>query len=450
MKRVFFILLILGIFVPAIWFFICKFEGSEPEVKVTLPSVYLKKSYEMDLKIVEKGTGLRKIIVSIMQKGNEKILLEKEYDSPGLMSMLSDKKQLTDDFSIPVQSWKYGMTDGEAVIKIHASDFSWQGWNKGNIAYIEKEVIIDSKPPKINILTKQHNMTRGGTGLVVYKVFEENVTTGVRVGENYFPGASGLFNDKNIHAAFFALDHNQGPGTQIAVLAEDVAGNISKRGFYHYIREKNFKTDTLTISDWFLNNRIANFDLGEKQGAFSSKKNPLLASFLYVNEDMRKENVKTILGLSDKSSNQMFWEGKFKRLAGAARKAGYADKRIYKYKGKEIDRATHLGIDLASTANAPVPAANSGKVILAKSVGIFGNTVIIDHGFRVMSLYSHLNNISVNEGDMVNKSDIIGNTGYTGLAGGDHLHFSMIIHNIFVNPIEWWDTAWIKNNVTAK
>jgi len=450
MKRVVLLVLILAFFISVVWLLVCKFEGKDPEIKVTLPSIYLKKNYEMDLKLADKGTGFRKIIVSIMQKGNEKVLLSKEYDSPGLFSMFSDKKVLDSSFVIPVQSWKYGMTDGEAVIKIHASDYSWRGWNKGNISYIEKQVVIDSKPPKISILTKQHNIERGGTGLVVYKVFEKDVKTGVLVGENYFPGAPGMFEDHNVHAAVFALDHMQGPGTQISVVAEDVAGNKSKRGFYHYIRDKNFRKDILNISDRFLNSKITDFDIGSKEGSFESAKNPLLKKFLYVNETVREENVKKILSIPKKTENQILWNGKFSRLAGSARRSGFADRRIYKYKGKEIDRAVHLGIDLASTSNAQVPAANSGKIILAQYVGIFGNTIIIDHGFGLCSLYAHLNEFLVNEGDSVNKGDFIGTTGYTGLAGGDHLHFSMLVHNVFVNPVEWWDGSWIKNNITSK
>ena len=97
-----------------------------------------------------------------------------------------------------------------------------------------------------------------------------------------------------------------------------------------------------------------------------------------------------------------------------------------------------------------VQAANSGRVILAEFVGIFGNTVIIDHGFGLASLYSHMSQISIKEGDMVKTGDDLGSTGVTGLAGGDHLHFSMIVHNVFVNPVEWWDDSWIKNNITSK
>ncbi|MCK5350296.1 MAG: M23 family metallopeptidase, partial [Desulfobacula sp.] len=340
---------------------------------------------------------------------------------------LSGSKTIKDSFIIPVEFWKYGMTDGEAVIRIMVSDYSWRGWNKGNICYTEKKVIIDSKPPKVSILTKRHNIERGGAGLVIYKIFEENVKSGVKAGDNFFPGHAGLFENKNIYAAFFALNHMQGPGTQLSVVAEDIAGNITKRGFHHYIRDKNFKTDILNIPDRFLEQKIPDFDVDAKNGSLQKEENPLLKKFLYINSQVRKENVEKILSIPQITENKKYWDGRFLRLRGSARRAGFADRRIYKYKGKEIDRAVHLGIDLASTSNAPVKAANSGKVIFAQSVGIFGNTVIIDHGFGLCSLYSHLNQISVNKEALVKKGDDIGFTGLTGLAGGDHLHFSMIV-----------------------
>ncbi len=450
MKRVVFLVLILVILIPLIWVLVYKFEGKKSVVDIKLPSLYLKKSYEMSVNVTDHKTGLRKIIVSIMQQGKEKILLERQYESPGFLGLLSGSKTIKDSFIIPVEFWKYGMTDGDAVIRIMVSDYSWRGWNKGNICYTEKKVIIDSKPPKVSILTKRHNIERGGAGLVIYKIFEENVKSGVKAGDNFFPGHAGLFENKNIYAAFFALNHMQGPGTQLSVVAEDIAGNITKRGFHHYIRDKNFKTDILNIPDRFLEQKIPDFDVDAKNGSLQKEENPLLKKFLYINSQVRKENVEKILSIPRITENKKYWDGRFLRLRGSARRAGFADRRIYKYKGKEIDRAVHLGIDLASTSNAPVKAANSGKVIFAQSVGIFGNTVIIDHGFGLCSLYSHLNQISVNKEALVKKGDDIGFTGLTGLAGGDHLHFSMIVHNVFVNPVEWWDSAWIKNNIISK
>ncbi|WP_300461010.1 M23 family metallopeptidase [Desulfobacula sp.] len=450
MKRGVVLVLFLIVFLPIAWVLFNKFENQEPVVDIQIPSLYLKKSYEMSVHVTDRETGLRKIMVSIMQQGREKVLLEKKYASSRFLGVLSDSKITQDNFIIPVQFWKYGMTDGEAVFRIMVSDFSWRGWNKGNISYTEKKVIIDSIPPKVIVLTKRHNVERGGAGIVMYRLFEENVKSGVKVGDNFFPGHPGLFEDQQIHTAFFALSHRQGPGSQIAVIAEDMAGNITQRGFHHYIRDKNFKTDVLNISDRFLKRKMPDFDIGDRSESFQTGKTPLLNKFLYINGELRTKNVETILKVPQKTENKKYWDGIFLRLKGSARRAGFADRRIYKHNGQEIDRAVHMGVDLASTANASVKAANSGRVILTQFVGIFGNTVIIDHGFGLCSLYAHLNQISVNEGDLVEKGDNIGATGLTGLAGGDHLHFSMIVHNVFVNPVEWWDGTWIKNNITSK
>lgn len=450
MKKVFLTLVFLAVAIPLAWILFYKYEGVAPRVEVTLPSLYLKKSYEMSLDVSDKGTGLRKIVVSILQKDNEKVLLEQNYPPASVVSLFSNQRVNKDSFIIPVESRKYGMNDGEALIRIMVADYSWRGWNSGNVFYVEKKVVIDTKPPRVKVLSSDHNIERGGSGLVLYRLFEENVVSGIMVGDNFFTGHSGMFNDKAVYAAFFALDHTQGPGTQMFVTARDLAGNSVKRGFHHYIRDKNFKTDTLNISDRFLEFKMPDFDLDEIEGTFAGSQNPLLDKFLYINGKLRKKNVNTILSVPADTVGDQLWEGRFSRLAGAATRSHWADRRTYKYKGKEIDRAIHLGIDLASTANAKVRAANGGRVIMAEAVGIFGNSVIIDHGFGLASLYSHLNEITVNKGDELSKGDVIGMTGLTGLAGGDHLHFSMIVHNVFVNPVEWWDPVWIKNNVTSK
>jgi len=141
------------------------------------------------------------------------------------------------------------------------------------------------------------------------------------------------------------------------------------------------------------------------------------------------------------------WRQEFKRPAGA-RRAGFADERHYFYKGKEIDQAFHMGIDIASTAHAPVSAANDGRVVFADYNGIYGNTIVIDHGMGLMSLYSHLSQIDVTNGQQVKRGQIIGYTDSTGLAGGDHLHFGMMLGGSFIDPVEWWDRRWIHDHIT--
>ncbi|WDP86613.1 MAG: M23 family metallopeptidase [Desulfobacter sp.] len=451
MKKAVFVLVFLAVMVPLAWVLFYKYEGKAPQADISLPSNYLKKSYEMNLTVRDQGIGLRRVMVSLMQNGNEKVLLDKTYPPSSILSLFSDMKKNTDSFKIPVESRKYGMNDGDAVIRILILDYSWHGWNKGNQFYEERQVVIDTKPPQIRVLSQQHNVTKGGTGLVLYRINEENIKSGVMVGEHFFPGYPGIVKDTAVFASFFALDHHQGPGTRIFVKATDPAGNVSKRGFHHYISDKNFKTDVLNISDRFLERKVPDIDIGpEKEQSLSTGKHSLLNKFLYVNKVLREKNVNTVLAVPQDTVGQLMWEGRFVRLAAAANRAGFADRRIYKHRGREIDRAVHMGVDLASTSNAKVAAANGGRVIMTRDVGIFGNTVIIDHGFGLASLYAHLSDIRVQEGDEVSKGDIIGNTGLTGLAGGDHLHFSMIVNNVFVNPLEWWDSTWIKHNITSK
>lgn len=129
-------------------------------------------------------------------------------------------------------------------------------------------------------------------------------------------------------------------------------------------------------------------------------------------------------------------------MAGSA-KAGFADHRTYFYKGKAIDKQVHLGMDIASTRHVPIKAAGTGIVVFGDYLGIYGNMVLIDHGQGLFSLYSHLSQINVSPGDLLQKGDILGNSGTSGMAGGDHLHFSILVNGIFVTPKEWWDQHWI-------
>ncbi len=449
MKKLFVLVIFAGILVLLIWVLTYRFEGTSPGLAVDLPAMYIKDRMALSLDIKDAKTGLREVQVRLIQQDIEKTLLKKTYPPAPVFTLFPGKNRMEDRLVIPVEVNRHGLNDGTATLHIQVRDQSWRGWNRGNLSEETLSVIIDTRPPKIEVLTRQHNVERGGAGLVIYKLFEPDVKSGIRVGDRFFPGHSGMFDQTDIHAAFFALDHTQGPGTRIWVTAEDAAGNTTRKGFYHYIRDRGFKSDVLTISDSFLGLTMPDFHLGDREAQFEKADNPLLEKFQVVNTELRNANVKKVLSIPADTEPQILWDKKFERMAGATR-AGFGDRRTYTYNGKEIGQSRHMGIDLASTALSPVGAANSGRIIMAQPVGIFGNTVIIDHGFGLASLYSHLSNMAVSEGDRVEKGDIIGNTGMTGLAAGDHLHFSMIVHNVFVNPLEWWDPNWIENNITAK
>ena len=325
-------------------------------------------------------------------------------------------------------------------------DYSWRDWWKGNKTYLEKTVVIDTQPPEIEVLSRAHNINQGGAGLVIFRTSENCSQSGVRVGDKFFPGHAGFFDDPLVYLTFIALGYQQGRDTEIRVTAVDQAGNQAENSFYYHIRRKVFRKDKINISDRFLNRKLPEFSSYISRGASTSA----VDKFLEVNRGLRGANYQTIAAACRNPAQKIHWQGRFLRLPKSASRARFADHRTYYYQGKQIDRQDHQGIDLASVVNSPVPAANTGAVIFAQPLGIYGKTVILDHGYGLFSMYSHLSQIAVNIGDIVSKGDKLGRTGSTGMAGGDHLHFSILINDTFVNPVEWWDMKWIQNNVTSK
>jgi hypothetical protein len=312
---------------------------------------------------------------------------------------------------------------------------------------METPVLIDTHPPKVDVLTRFHYVNQGGAGMVIYKLSEACPTTGVRVGDDFYPGMSGYFKNPNIMMAFFAVAHNQGSKTKIAIESTDSGGNTTRTGFSIGIRGKRFKTDVIGISDGFLDRKMPEFDL---EGVFEGSLTPV-EKYIKVNQELRIIIDNRLKELTRHTENVLHWGlAPFLRFPGSARRASFADHRIYQYNGQKIDQQFHMGVDLASVEQAPIPAGNAGKVVFTGVEGIYGQTVVIDHGFGLFSLYSHLSGIDTQVGETVARGDTIGRTGMTGMAAGDHLHYAMMVHHTFVNPDEWWDPHWIQDNITAK
>ena len=428
---------------PVLWLLLIRFEGQKPEIIFEQASSYIGKTHDFSISIADPNSGLRKIWVAMIQNGKEVILTDQDFPSAGIFSGGEIKSK---SLKIPFEPEKHEFSDGKAILRLAVWDYSWRGWWQGHQVYVEKNLTIDTQPPEIEVISRVHNLAQGGTGLVIYRTSEDCRLTGVQVGDNFFRAYAGYYKDPRIRLAFIGLGYQQGKGTQIWIKAVDEAQNSAKAGVKHYIRKKVFKNDNIQVSDRFLNWKVPEFENATTPDSSGS----LVDKFIKINRDLRKANYQQISELAQTTAATRRWEGKFLRMPAAEKQAGFADHRTYKYNGKIIDRQVHLGLDLASVAHAPVPAANSGVVIFSGSLGIYGKTVLIDHGFGLFSMYAHLNRSDVSKGQEVSKGDILGRTGSTGLAGGDHLHFSILVHNTFVNPIEWWDAAWIKNNILSK
>ena len=321
-----------------------------------------------------------------------------------------------------------------------------------------KDFQVRLEPPRIAVLSTKHYVNHGGAELVVYKATPPDVSSGVRVGDIEYPGfpvsGAGVTGaDPSVKAAFFALLHDQPLNTPIVAFARDEAGNQTKASFVDNVFEKPFKKSRIEIDDKFMNKTVP--DIVEHSPELKMAPPPqdspeMLQAFLRVNGELRKSNAQEIAAMAAKTSPTRLWEGTFVQLGNSQVEASFADRRTYVYKGKEIDQQTHLGFDLAVTEHVPVAASNAGTVLNASWLGIYGNCVILDHGMGVQSLYAHLMSFDVKVGDKVTRGQIVGRSDSTGLAGGDHLHFTMLVGGRMVNPVEWWDAHWIADRVDRK
>ncbi len=319
-----------------------------------------------------------------------------------------------------------------------------------------RDVQVRLERPRIAALSTFHYINLGGTEMIVYRVSPPDVQSGVRVGDYEYPGfpASGAtvegvkIADPALRVAFFSLLWDQDANTPMYLFARDEAGNTARADFDFRVFPKPFKRSRIELDDKFLDRVVPAILEGTNE---VTPQGDTLQKFLVINGELRRKNAATIASFARQTSPEMLWRGiVFHPFTNSAVESAFADQRTYIYKGKEVDKQTHLGFDLARVVNSPVVAANRGKVLYADELGIYGNCVIIDHGMGVQSLYGHLSSIRVKAGDMVEKEQELGRSGMTGLAGGDHLHFTMLVNGHMVNPVEWWDQHWIQDRILRK
>ena len=309
-------------------------------------------------------------------------------------------------------------------------------------------------PPQIAVLSLHHFVNHGGSEMVVYRVTPADAESGVRVG-NYeyagFPAAGAGIGgaDPALRVAFFALLWDQPLDTPINVFARDPLGNEGTGTFDFRVFPKTFRQSRIQLDDAFLGRVVPAILQNSTELGVEDPTN-LLASYLTINRDLRRSNNATIAALAGETAPEILWTGAFKQLSNTAVEAGFADQRTYVYNGEDVDRQVHLGFDLASTMAAPVLAANRGTVLHAGWLGIYGNCVILDHGMGLQSLYAHLSSIEVSAGDLVERDHPLGRSGATGLAGGDHLHFTMLLGGNAITPIDWWSPQWVQDRVLRK
>ncbi len=433
------LLLFLLLVLATLGCFLLLWDSKAPSIAIKAPPS-LGRNAQILIEITDEGRGLREFEV-IGTQGSRRDVLAK-LSTPTLIWPW-DKSEARRVVTVsPAQK---GFKQGELQIQVRAVDqpslFLFD-----NTTTTTQKFLHDLRPPTLAVLSQQHYIRQGGSETILYRVSEDAEASGVLVGNTEFRGYP-VSGQKDLRICLFALAWDQPVTTPMFLFARDQAGNVAKTGFWKKVFPTAFRQRDLPLTDEFLQTVVPQILANTDQ---VSEKGNLLDSYLEINRTLRKINNQQIADASLKSAATPLWSKPFLQLANSQVEAVFADRRSYFYQGKKIDEQTHLGFDLATSAQNPVEAANDGVVAFAEFLGIYGNCVIVDHGLGLQSLYGHLSSIDVKPGDRVKLGQTLGRTGMTGLAGGDHLHFSMVLQGVQINPVEWWDPKWVELHVMSR
>src|SRR3954468_8457427 len=423
-----------------------------PTIQITKPVKYVGQSGTVEVAISAPGAKLSAFSITFEQNGKQTPLVSLAKPANADIKAAGDTVHIARIFTraeIP------DLKTGPARIVVTATRPVLRELRKTS-ASATHDVQVRLERPQIAVLSSKHYINLGGSEMVVYRSTPADVESGVMVGDLKYPGypAAGAklegvhISDPAVKIAFIALRYDQDVNTPMYAFARDEAGNAARADFDKLTFPKPFKRSRIELNDSFLN-RVVPAILETTTEV--KPEGDTLQKFLVINGDLRRKNAEKIASLAKGSSPDMLWGGVvFHPFTSSAVEAAFADQRTYVYQGKEVDRQVHLGFDLAKVVNSPIVSANRGKVIYAAPLGIYGNCVIVDHGMGVQSLYAHLSSIGVQVGQTVEKEQELGRSGMTGLAGGDHLQWTMLCNGRMVSPVEWWDAHWIQDRILRK
>jgi murein DD-endopeptidase MepM/ murein hydrolase activator NlpD len=356
--------------------------------------------------------------------------------------------ELTKPSNLPDGTWSFtagvGTTpqlkDGKAKLVVEATSNDMLR----RTGRYEHEVTVVTRPPTVSVDSDQHYLYLGMADLVTFNTSGTWTAAGVRVGDQTFR-AWPMPGGKPGYFSLFAFAWNMPTSTVPNVFASTGAGNDVTSPINIQFPKKEqpvYTVHDLQISDHFIQKVDGELD--------PNGSGDPLTRFVRINNEMRKANNKVLSDLRFKTADKFLWSQPFARQAHSQAEATFADVRNYIYQGKKIDQQVHLGYDLAVTERIGVEASNDGRVVYAAPLGIYGNCIVVDHGYGLQTIYGHLSQINVHEGDMVKRGQAMGLSGQTGMAGGDHIHFAMQLDGVQIDPKEWWDRHWIKDHIARR
>ncbi len=424
-------------------------EGEAPALE-TPPEIALgRTARSVTLTLADGHSGLREVTVALRQGETVKELQGAHYEG-SLATGGGTAGPVA--LEIPVDARALGLKEGEAALEVAVRDWSWRGWLRGNRSAVQVPVRVDLSPPRLGVETGLSYVARGGTGAVAYSLSEAVVRDGVEVAGAFYPGfpapgsgAAGGATREGRRVALYAVPRDAPVDPRIQVIAEDAAGNRAAAGWPVVFQERRFSEDRIELGPAFLERKVP-----ELADAFGIQAADPVAAFQEINTRARAADEARVREIASETSPEPLWQGPFLQWANSEVTSRFAEHRRYFVGEKQVSEAVHYGYDLATLAGAPVTASNAGRVIYAADLGIYGNCVVMDHGLGLASLYGHLASFAVGDGDRVEKGQVLGRSGATGLAGGDHLHFAILLGGTYVEPKEWWDPKWVREKVASQ
>ncbi|MEE3331081.1 MAG: M23 family metallopeptidase [Myxococcota bacterium] len=417
-------------------------EGEAPNIEAPEKIDLGVAGAQVEVRWTDVGTGLRNVDASLEIDTGARPLLKRTLHTrsfEGSAVTGSVAPQLLETATLVLDPKALNIPDGDATLVLRATDWAWSNSLSGNLTELRIPVSVDTKPPVLSVESGLTYIRRGGSAAVVYRVDADTQNHGVRVGDAFFPGTA-LVSGKQV--ALFAIPIDAKNRPAVRVIAADAAGNEAVRRFDVRIQERNFRTIDINLSNRFLDNVASEFG-SDADG------DDRVATFRRANEDMRagsEDVIRNAIGPPTAKQSR----GAFEQMYNSRVTSHFAELRHYRSGGKQVSQARHYGYDLASTGHAPITASNAGTVVFVGENGIYGQLVMLDHGLGLTTLYGHLSSIGVSVGDKVLKGAELGRSGATGLAGGDHLHFAILVGHTYVDPVEWWDGKWVREHIEVR
>ncbi|CAA6807839.1 MAG: Peptidase, M23/M37 family [uncultured Sulfurovum sp.] len=416
------------------------FERNIPSIDIP-KFIYWNRKEPLKIKVSDES-NLNSYEVRISD-GEKEIIIANEL-------LLEANNEKLVEINYPQKSVNGSLLDSRASklqLTFTATDKSNWNFFQGNTVVKKVNVHVDYKRPDINILSNSYSITQGGSALVIFQVKDTALKSFyVKAGGKLFKAQP--YKKEGYYATLVAWPFNR-DNFVASITAEDMAGNKRVATIPLYLLTKKYKTSWIQAKDKFIDGKIS--DLIDTEPKYSTIENRL-EKLKTINETMRLDNEIIIHDLSKHVSTEMLDSWKIKKfypLRNGAKVASFGDERHYYYKDKnhEVSESYHVGLDMASTKMAKVITSNPGTVVYDEYNGIYGNMPMLDHGLGLFSLYGHCSNVLVQKGQKVEAGTVVAQTGLSGLALGDHLHFGILVQGVEVRPEEWMDTKWIRDNV---